>query len=111
MATRTFPLTVGTSAVLALIGNQARVGWRVTYPATGIVAANTGRLHVGRGFQPSTDLASPIIGDMLQNGGELAEARQFKEEKIWQGDVWLIDTVAAQTIIVEEELELQGAYG
>jgi hypothetical protein len=80
-------------------------------PSTALFAGNTGRVHVGRGFQPSTDLASPIIGDIVVNGGEISEARQFKEEKIWQGDLWLTGSIAGQTVIVEEELELQGAYG
>ncbi len=102
---------MGVTPVLALVGNQTRVGWRVSFPQTAIVAANTGRVHVGRGFQPSVDLASPIIGDMLLNGGEISEARQYKEEKIWQGELYVIATVAGQTVIVEEELELPGAYG
>jgi hypothetical protein len=80
-------------------------------PSSAIIAANSGRVHVGRGFQPSTDLTSPIIGDMLTQGAEVSEVRQFKEEKIWQGDIWLIATVAAQSVIVEEELDLPGAYG
>ena len=111
MAVRTFPVTVGVTPVLALMGNAARVGWRITFPATGIIAGNTGRVHVGRGFPPSTDLTTPTIGDPLQNGGELTEARQFKEERIWQGEVWLNATVAAQVVIVEEELDVPGAYG
>jgi hypothetical protein len=48
---------------------------------------------------------------MLQNGGEISEGRRYKEEKVWQGEIWLIATVAAQVVIVEEELELPGAYG
>ncbi len=111
MATRTLPISVGTTPVLALVGNPTRVGWRVTFPATGIISTNTGRVHVGRGFQPSTDLTAPIIGDMLQNGGEISEGRRYREEKVWQGEIWLNATVAAQIVIVEEELEIQGAYG
>jgi hypothetical protein len=48
---------------------------------------------------------------MLQNGGEISEGRRYKEERIWQGDTWLIATLAGQVVIVEEELDLPSWFG
>jgi hypothetical protein len=109
MANRTFPFTIGTTPVLALMGNALRIAWRVTMPSSAIIAANTGRVHVGRGYQPSTDLTSPIIGDFVTQGGETREAKAFKEDRVFVGDLWLIASVAGQVVIVEEDLDLPGS--
>lgn len=111
MANRTLTVTVGTSAVLALMGNAGRIAWRVTMPSSGIIAGNTGRVHVGRGLPPSTDLTSPITGDMVVQGGEVRETKQFKEDRVFNGDLWLIASAAGQVVIVEEDLDLPGSGG
>jgi hypothetical protein len=111
MGNRTFPFTVGLTPVLALMGNIGRIAWRVTMPSTGIISGNTGRVHIGRGFQPSTDLTSPIIGDIVTAGSETREAKTFKDDRVFNGDLWLVATVAAQVVIVEEDLDLPGSGG
>ncbi len=80
-------------------------------PSGGIIAGNTGRVHIGRGYQPSTDLTSPIIGDIVNPGGETREAKAFKEDRVFNGDLWLVATVAAQVVIVEEDIDLPGSGG
>jgi hypothetical protein len=111
MGNRTFPFTIGTTPALALMGNVGRIAWRVTMPSSAVIPANTGRVHVGRGFQPSTDFTTPIIGDFVSSGGEVREAKAFKEDKVFNGDLWLVASIAGQVVIVEEDLDLPGSGG
>ncbi len=68
------------------------------------MAGNTGRIHVGRGFPPTPTVGEPLEGTMLTQTGEVSERKQFESDTVFQGDIWLIASIAAQLVEVEETL-------
>lgn len=106
MPTKQVTVTVGTTPVLVLASNTQRVAWRVTFPSAGIIAGNTGLVFIGRNFPPSNVLGAPVQGDVINNGGEQREVKAWEKDRIFQGDLWLIASIAAQIVNVEEDLDL-----
>ena len=70
-----------------------------------IEAGNTGRVHIGRNYTPSSTLGQPNTGDILIQGGEVSESKRFPGDTIFQGDVWLVGSAADQRLSVEEVLK------
>ncbi len=102
MATTQKQVTVGTTPVLAIAATKGRKGWRVTFVSSGIIAGNTGTLHVGRNFPPGTTTGDPNSGDLLQSSGEVKENKQYADDVIFEGDVWLTASIATQIVNTEE---------
>ncbi len=74
--------------------------------STGIETGNTGRVHVGRDFPPSSTLGQPVSGDILVQGSEISETKAYPQEQIFQGDLWLLASAADQRVQVEETWEV-----
>jgi hypothetical protein len=96
--------SVGTTPVKILERRSTRNGWRVTMFSSGIVAGNTGRVHLGRGYVPNSVVGDPNSGDILVQGSEMSEAKAYKEEEVYTGEIWALGSIAAQQISVEEEV-------
>lgn len=95
-------MTVGTTPTLTIMQNPQRIGWRVTFIATNIIAANTGKLFLGRNFAPSAVTGAPNQGSVITQSGEISESKKFDNDTIFRGDIWLVSDTAAQQIDVEE---------
>ena len=73
--------------------------------STGIEAGNTGRVHIGRNFAPTSTLGQPNTGDILVQGAEISEETTYPEEEVFRGDIWLTASAADQRVQVEETLK------
>lgn len=72
--------------------------------STGIQAGNTGRVHLGRGFVPNSTVGDPNSGDILVQGSEMSEVKEYEKDEIHRGEIWAIGSIAAQQISVEETI-------
>lgn len=83
-------VTVGTSAVQALLGNSKRVSYRIYSKGT-----NTDNIYHGHDNKVDSDSEDVILpGGILKDEGEW--------QTIYRGEVWLISGTASQTVTVEE---------
>ena len=97
--------TIGTDAVQAMGDNDGRRAWTIIMPATTIVAGNTGRVHVGLGFQPSTVVSAPDQGFALVAGEQIGDEMIFEGDiSVWQGSIWLRANVAGQIVWIDEAI-------
>ncbi len=97
--------TVGTDPVQAMGDNDGRRAWTVIMPATSIVAGNTGRVHVGLGFIPSTVVSSPAQGFALVAGEQIGDEMIFEGDiSVYRGSVWLVASVAGQVVWIDEAI-------
>ena len=98
-------VTVGTTPIQVLQDNPARVGWQIIMPSTTIEAGNTGRVHIGKGFIPSTVVGNPVQGLILTSGSQTGEERLYLEDvSVFQGSIWIVASVAGQRVWVEEAI-------
>ena len=102
-------IRVGTTAKLLLGPNLTRRGWTATFPPTQLFAANTGRIHLGLGFIPSTVVGAPDQGFVLIPGSFIGDEKLWEQDKgVYRGEIWAIASVAGQLLWVDEEW-VQGA--
>lgn len=96
-------LTVGTTPILALNPNKKRRGWTVIMQPITIEAANTGNLHVGKGFQPVAIAGAPQQGFVLQQGASVGEEQRFEgDTSVFLGQIWLTANTEGQIAEVIE---------
>ena len=95
---------IGVTPVLVIISNQARRGWRVTFPSAGVFAGNSGIVFLGKNFPPPNTNPPNQPVDVLTPGSELKENKRFDGDTIFLGDIWLTASAAGQQVIVEEDL-------
>lgn len=102
-------LIVGTSPKLMLGPNLTRRGWTATFPPSQLFAANTGRIHLGLGFIPSTVVGSPDQGFVLIPGSFIGDEKLWEQDKgVYRGEIWAVASIAGQLLWVDEEW-VQGA--
>lgn len=102
-------LLVGTVPKLLLGPNLTRRGWTATFPPTQLFAANTGRVHLGLGFIPSTVVGSPAQGFVLIPGSFIGDEKLWEQDKgVYRGEIWAVASIAGQLLWVDEEW-VQGA--
>ena len=99
-------LTVGTTAVVLLVANNARTGYSIQMLPTGIVSGNTSRVHIGKGFPPTTVLGEPNTGDaVLSAGATFSDQKSYKEDPApFKGIVWGAAAASGQQISVQEDI-------
>ncbi len=67
---------------------------------------NTGRIHIGKGFQPVTTVGHNNQGEILIQSATIEEKKEFEgDTKPFKGALWGTSSVANQSIIFEEEIE------
>jgi len=98
-------VTVGINGIQVAQDNPARVGWQVIMPATSIEAGNTGRVHVGKGFIPSTVVGAPDQGLILTANSQVGEEKLYESDRsVFLGSIWLLASIASQRVWVEEAI-------
>lgn len=96
-------VTVGTTPAQLLADNAYRTSWAVIMPSTGKEAGNTGRVHVGLGFTPSSNVGAPDQGILLTQNEQTGEERiQAEDRSIHRGAIWAVASIAAQRVWVRE---------
>ena len=99
--------TIGTTPVRVLDPNTSRKRISILMESSNVNSANTGRVFIEHGKQPGTTLTAPNQGQVLMQSDALEEPRpNEKLEEKWRGAVWLTADTAAQTVWVDEELEV-----
>ncbi len=98
--------TQGTTPYLAFNERGSRAKFSILFIPSSIVAGNTGRIHVGKGFVPTSTLAAPNQGDVLNAGASIEEKEDFpSDDSLFRGQVWVIASAADQEIILEQILK------
>ncbi len=96
-------VTVGTTPAQLLGDNPFRTSWTVIMPSTGKEAGNTGRVHVGLGFSPSSVVGAPDQGIILTQNEQTGEERiQNEDRSIHRGAIWALASAAGQRVWVRE---------
>lgn len=96
-------ISVGTTPVLIANPNPKRRRIDITFLASAIEAGNVGRLHIGKGFPPSTTLGDGNQGDPITAGGNIVDQEAYSDDPtIFKGEWWATATVADQIITVDE---------
>lgn len=94
---------IGTAPVVIANPNEKRASFKVTFLPTAIESGNTGRVHIGKGYPPSTTLGDANQGDPLNAGSELADTAAYKDDPtVFKGAWWATGTASNQIIIVDE---------
>jgi len=95
--------SIGTSPEIIANQNDKRASLSITMLPTSIEAGNTGRIHVGKGFPPSSTLGDPNQGDPLIQGEQVQEQEQFPDDpSLHKGQWWAVASIASQILIVDE---------
>lgn len=96
-------IVVGTTPVLLADYNKNRASISVIFLPTDIVAGNTGKIFLGKGFTPTSTVGDPTQGDILLQGSELSDASSYQNDSsIFKGQYWAIADVAGQVVTVDE---------
>jgi hypothetical protein len=97
--------TIGTNPVQVAADNPDRRAYNLLMPATSVESGNTGRIHIGLGFIPSTVVGSPVQGHILTQGDQLRDEMLFADDySVWRGSIWAVASVADQRLWVDEAL-------
>ena len=89
--------------MLLLNANPKRNKVRVTMQPTSIDAANTGRVHLAFGFQPTATVGHASQGIVLIAGTILEEPVSERAiEPHFKRALWAIADTASQSVILEE---------
>lgn len=96
---------IGTTPILLLNSNPNRTFWSVTFLPTDIETGNTGRVHIGKGYQPVATVGSPAQGEILLQGGETGDEAKFENDtSVFKGAVWATASTSGQIVEVNEAI-------
>lgn len=99
-------ILVGTTSVLLLDSNPKRKRYTIQMQATQVDAANTGRVHIGKGYQPVATVGHNAQGEVLIQSAITEEYKEFEgDHKPYKGPIWAIASAASQSLIIEEITE------
>lgn len=98
--------SIGTSPILIANQKDIRRSIVITMLPTSVETGNTGRVHIGKGFPPTTTLGDPSQGDILIQGSQITEQEQFdKDPSVHKGQWWATASIANQILTVDEVLK------
>lgn len=94
-----------TNPKLILHANAQRKRVQIQMQPSTVDSDNTDqRVHVGRGFQPSTTVGAELQGLVLTPGASIDEPGVSNDlDESYKQNVWATATAAGVSIIVEEE--------
>ena len=98
-------LLTDTNPRLLLNANPRRKRLEIQMPSTVVNAGNTGRIHIGLGFQPETNVESTNSGEQLARGSAINEPQLGTLAEKYKQSVWARSTIANQTLVYSEEVE------
>jgi len=95
-----------TKPTLLLNANPLRKRFMIQMQPSSVDSNNTGRIHIGKGFQPVATVGHPSQGEVLIQSAVIEEYKRYKEDTLpYKGPIWAVSSKANQTLIVEEEVE------
>jgi len=98
--------SIGTTPVLIANQKNIRRSIVITMLPTSVETGNTGRIHIGKGFPPTTTLGDPSQGDILIQGTQITEQEQFlNDPSVHKGQWWATASAAGQILTVDEVLK------
>lgn len=96
-------VVVGTTPVILANANAQRASIVISMLPTSVETGNTGRVHVGKGFVPSSVLGASNRGDPLPQGTEVSDIAQFSgDPSLFKGQWWAVASAADQILTVDE---------
>lgn len=96
-------VTVGTTPVILVNGNDKRGSIGVSMPPSAVESANTGVVYVGKGFVPSATAGNPNTGDPLTQGSQFQDVEQYAgDPSVFKGQLWAVADTAGQIVVVDE---------
>lgn len=95
-----------TNPTLLLNANEKRTKVLIQMQASNVDANNTGRVHLGRGYQPIATVGHPSQGDVLLQGSGIEEPSADKPlDSSWKKSIWATASAINQSLTVEEFTE------
>ncbi len=99
-------ILTNTEPTLLLNPNPNRRRLMLQMQAQVVDANNTGRIHIGKGFQPVATVGHASQGIVLTQGAYEAENKEFPEdERPFKGAIWATSSQNTQSIRIDEEVE------
>lgn len=95
-----------TNPTLLLNPNKSRRYLLIQMLATSVAAGNTGRVHIGRGFQPVATVGHELQGEILIQSAAIEEKKQVAQDPLpFKGPIWATSSATNQELEVQEFLE------
>lgn len=96
---------IGTTPQLIFPAQKSRVRWTIEFMPASIVAGNTGKVFVARGFVPNAVVGDPNQGDVLNAGASIEEKKQYADDSLpYKGSIWVVADTANQQCTIDETL-------
>lgn len=97
-------VTIGTTVTLLANANPARRRWSLQFVPSSIIAGNTGKVYIGRGFTPTATDGDANQGDVLSAGSSIEEKKAFPDDVLpWKGMLWFVASAAGQILVFDEQ--------
>lgn len=94
-----------TNPTLLLNANPKRTRLSIQMQPSSIDAGNTGRIHLGYGFQPVATVNHASQGEILIQSSSIEEPqRDVPLSEKYKGAIWATSSAANQSLTVEEEV-------
>lgn len=78
----------------------------IQFISTSIDAGNTGIVFIGRGQQPTANIASNNAGEMMTQGSAIEEVKSFDgDPRPFKGALWAVSDTASQEVEVQEDID------
>lgn len=95
-----------TRPTLLLNANPLRLKLFLQMQPINVDNGNSGRIHIGKGFQPNSTVGDPNQGEVLLAGAAIEEIKQFEgDTRPYKGPIWATSSTANQTLVIEEVIE------
>lgn len=99
-------IIIGTLPTLLFNANPKRTKLKIQMQAQSVDANNTGRVHLGYGFQAVATVGHASQGDILIQTAAIEEpAGGGTIDTKYKRSVWATASAANQSLIIEEEVE------
>lgn len=80
--------------------------------ATGIIAGNTGKIYIGRGFTPNAVDGDPNAGDILLQASAIEEKKNYENDVLpFKGMIFAVASAAGQVVTIDEQTDIDYAQG
>lgn len=94
-----------TNPTLLLNANPKRKRLTIQMQPSSVDANNTGRVHLGYGFQPTATVNHASQGEILIQSSAIEEPQgQALIANKYKGAIWATASAANQSLVVEEEV-------
>lgn len=99
-------ILTNTRPTLLLNDNPKRKGLKIQMQPSSIDGGNTGRIHIGRGFQPVATVNHAAQGEILIQGSYIDNPKGGEElDAAEKKAIWATSSIDNQSLTVEELLQ------